>query len=191
VKAEGTEGAAGAEGAAVKAEGAAGAEGAESAATSNMNKRALSKDDIKEIDAIDSKGTRWKAYLIRKFAFPDSQDMNMVHFMGWTTWADEFIPASEEQKRILPRDEKSITGQNSKFDKTIDDVIKLYKDVDMEKMEMKAKDNAEELKEDATPVKSSASATAAAAAASAAAAAAASAAAAAAPPPVLVPTAAG
>ena len=154
-----------------------------------MNKRALSKDDIKEIDAIDSKGTRFKAYLIRKFAFPDSQDMNMVHFMGWATWADEFIPASEEQKRILPRDEKSKTGQNSRFDKTIDDVMKLYQDVDMEKMEMKAKDKAEELKEDATPVKSSASAASATAAAAAAATAAATAAAA--PPPVLVPTAAG
>jgi hypothetical protein len=191
VKAEGTEGAAvtaegtaGAEGAA----GAAGAEGAEGAATSNMNKRALSKDDIKEIDAIDSRGARWKAYLIRKFAFPDSQDMNMVHFMGWATQADEFIPASEEQKRILPRDEKSKTGQWSKFDKTIDDVIKLYKDVDMEKMEMKAKDNAEELKEDATPAKSSASA---ASAASAAAAAAAAAAATAAAHPVSIATAAG
>ena len=193
--AEGKEGAAvkaeGAEGAAVNAEGAEGAEGgavkaegAESAATSNMNKRALSKDDIKEIDAIDSKGTRFKAYLIRKFAFPDSQDMNMVHFMGWATWADEFIPAAEEPKRILPRDENSKTGQNQRFDKTIDDVMKLYQDVDMEKMEMKAKEKAAELKEDATPAKSGA-------AASAAAATAAAAAATAAPPPALVPTAAG
>ena len=206
VKAEGAEGkegaavkAEGAEGAAVNAEGAEGAEGgavkaegAESAATSNMNKRALSKDDIKEIDAIDSKGARWKAYLIRKFAFPDLQDMNMVHFMGWATWADEFIPAAEEPKRILPRDENSKTGQNQRFDKTMDDVMKLYKDVDMEKMEMKAKEKAAELKEDATPVKSSASAASATAAAAAAAtAAAATAAATAAPPPALVPTAAG
>jgi hypothetical protein len=183
----------GAEGAAAKTEGgeakAEGTAGNESTATSNMNKRALSKDDIKEIDAIGSSGARWKAYLIRKFAFPDSQDMNMVHFMGWATQADEFIPASEEQKRILPRDETSKTGQWSKFDKTMDDVMKLYKDVDMEKMEMKAKDKVEELKEDATPVKSSASA--ASATAAAAAAAAATAAAAAAPPSVLVPTAAG
>ena len=116
-----------------------------------MNKRPLSKDDIKEIDAFDSKRNRYKAYLIRKFAFSDLPDMNLVHFMGWGTPTDEYIPEPEAQNtnnpdksRILPRDDKSKTGNGGMADKTIDDVMKLYKDENMSILEGKAKAQAEE-----------------------------------------------
>ena len=168
--------------AAVKAEGeeAKGAEAeteaATAAATANTNTRPLTKEDIEEIDAIDSFGLRYKAYLIRRFKFKDEPDVNMVHFMGWGTETDEFISATEEQKRILPRDEKSKTGQGQ-LDKTIDDVMKLYKNVDMTKMESKAMEKSAEMKERNAPAAPAASAPAAPAAAAAAAAAASAAAA--------------
>ena len=148
------------------------AEGNEAAAaaadrnTATMNKQPLSKDDIKEIDAIDTRGTRWKAYLIRKFGFPGLQNINLVHFMGWGTQSDEYIP--EPEAKILPRDEKSPTGGTGIKDKTIDNVITLYKDVDMSTMEGKAKETAEEYKKEHKELGPAASAAAAAAAAAAA-----------------------
>jgi hypothetical protein len=168
--AEGAEGEAakGAEGEAAKGaegEAAKGAEGEKATAVSesdksavgiksndaDMNKRPLSKDEIKEIDAIDSHRNKYKAYLIRKFAFSDLPDMNLVHFMGWGTPTDEYIPEPEahntnntEKSRILPRDDKSKTGNGGMADKTIDDVMKLYKDENMSILEGKAKAQAEE-----------------------------------------------
>ena len=161
------EGAEGAEGEEAKAEGeeAKGAEAETEAATAavNTNTRPLTKEDIEEIDAIDSFGLRYKAYLIRRFKFKDEPDVNMVHFMGWGTETDEFISATEEQKRILPRDEKSKTGQGQ-LDKTIDDVMKLYNNVDMTKMESKAMEKSAEMKERNAPAASAPAAAAAAAA---------------------------
>ena len=169
-KKEGAEGEeAKAEGEEAKAEGeeAKGAEAeteaATAAATANTNTRPLTKEDIEEIDAIDSFGLRYKAYLIRRFKFKDEPDVNMVHFMGWGTETDEFISATEEQKRILPRDEKSKTGQGQ-LDKTIDDVMNLYKNVDMTKMESKAMEKSAEMKERNAPAASAPAAAAAAAA---------------------------
>ena len=158
-----------AEGDAVKDEGA---EAEAEAAAAAANTRPLTKEDIKEIDATDSFGIRYKAYLIRRFKFKDEPDMNMVHFMGWGTETDEFISATEEQKRILPRDEASKTGQGQ-LDKTIDDVMKLYKNVDMTKMESKAMEKSAEMKEQNAPAAAPAAASAAAAAAASAASAAA------------------
>lgn len=164
--AEGAEGAEGAKGAtegekaaaadAAVASGSAVSENDKSAVglksnDTDMNNRPLSKDDIKEIDAIDSQRNRYKAYLIRKFAFSDLPDMNLVHFMGWGTPTDEYIPEPEAQNtnnpdksRILPRDDKSKTGNGGMADKTIDDVMKLYKDENMSILEGKAKAKAEE-----------------------------------------------
>lgn len=71
----------------------------------------------------------------------------MVHFMGWGTATDEFIPDSEAEKRILPRDETSKTGQGAGQD-TIDQIMKIYEKVDMSKMESKAKEAAEEYKKE-------------------------------------------
>ena len=117
---------------------------APSAGTSaKTNKNPVTKDDIKEIDAVNSRGDRWKAYLVKQFIFRDLQDMNLVHFMGWGKQSDEFIPEPEARSRILPRDEKTSTGQGI-TDKTIDDVLKLYKDVDMAKLESQAIAESEE-----------------------------------------------
>jgi uncharacterized protein YccT (UPF0319 family) len=69
--------------------------------------------------------------------------MNLVHFMGWGKQSDEFIPEPEARSRILPRDDKTGTGQGMS-DKTIDDVLKLYKDVDMAKLESEAMAESEE-----------------------------------------------
>ena len=165
------EAAKGAEGAAKGADGAAakGAEGEKAAAVSesdksavgiksndaDMNKGPLSKDEIKEIDAIDSQRNKYKAYLIRKFAFSDLPDMNLVHFMGWGIPTDEYIPEPEahntnntEKSRILPRDDKSKTGNGGVTDKTIDDVMKLYQDENMSILEGKAKAQSEEYKKE-------------------------------------------
>ena len=116
------------------------------AATPSSDDKDKDKDnEIKEIDAIDSYGYRYKAYLIKKFSFPELEDMNLVHFMGWGTATDEFIPESEASTRILPRDDKSNTGQAPDQD-TIEKIMKIYKKVDMTKMESKAKEKAEEYK---------------------------------------------
>jgi len=113
----------------------------------NPNTAKISKDDIKEIDAVDSQGNRYKSYLVRKFSFPGLENMNMVHFMGWGTATDEFIPDSEADKKILPRDETSKTGQSTGQD-TIDQIMKIYEKVDMANMESKAKEAAEEYKKE-------------------------------------------
>ena len=125
--------------------------------------------DIKEVDAIDSRGTKYKAYVIKRFTFPDiqNQEMILVHFMGWNESSDEFIPASEESKRILPRDSASLTGQNSRLDDTIDKVKAIYTKEVMAKKEEKAKEKALELLDTAAPPSANADSTAAAAAATA------------------------
>ena len=108
---------------------------------------------------------------MKQFIFRDLQDMNLVHFMGWGKQSDEFIPEPEAQSRILPRDETTLTGQGI-TDKTIDDVLKLYKDVDMAKLEGEAMAMAEEYKKNQEEVSATRAAAAAAAAAASAAAAA-------------------
>ena len=135
--------------------------------------------DIKEVDALDSKGNKYKAYVIKRFTFPDIQNQEMihVHFMGWNEIYDEFIPASEESKRIFPRDSASLTGQNSRLDDTIDKIKAIYTKEVMAKKEEKAKEKARELLDTAAPPSANANSTAAAAAAAAAATAAAMAAA--------------
>jgi hypothetical protein len=73
--------------------------------------------------------------------------------MGWGTPTDEYIPEPEahntnntEKSRILPRDVTSKTGTGGIADKTIDEVMKLYKDENMSILEGKAKAKAEEYK---------------------------------------------
>ena len=116
----------------------------------NTNTRPLSKDDIKEIDAIDSQGERYKAYLVRKFNFSDLEDMNMVHFIGWGKETDEYIPDSEatntENPKILKRNNTTKTGNGGITDMTIDDFMNLYKNDDMAKLEGTARAKAEEYK---------------------------------------------
>jgi hypothetical protein len=125
--------------------------------------------DIKEVDAIDSRGTRFKAYVIRRFPFPPpGQDMILVHFMGWNESSDEFIPASEESKRILPRESKTITGSYIKLDDTVEKVKKIYTDEVMKVKETKAKEALDKFMED-YPATSAAAAAATAAAMAAAA----------------------
>jgi len=128
--------------------------------------------DIKEVDAIDSKGNKYKAYVIKRFTFPDiqNQEMILVHYMGWNEIYDEIIPASEDSKRIFPRDSASLTGQNSKSDDTIDKVNFIYTKEVMAKKEEKAKEKAYELLDTAAPSSANADSTAAAAAAATAAA---------------------
>ena len=125
------------------------------AATSvNTNIEPLKKEQIKEIDAINTLGIPWKAYLIRKFIFNDKdkdlENMNLVHLMGFGTASDEYIPESEESKRIFERGaNKNITpsiGQNSNMDDTIDKVVTLYQSEDMAKLEEKAREKAKEYK---------------------------------------------
>ena len=125
------------------------------ATTENSNLQPLTKDQIKEVDAIDSLGNPYKAYVIRKFIFDDKsndlKNINLVHFMGWGTGSDEYIPEPESGKRIFNRGENTKitpkTGQNTSFDDTLDKVMKLYEKEDMAKLEEKARKKAEEYKE--------------------------------------------
>ena len=126
------------------------------ATTENSNLGPLTKDQIKEVDAIDSRGNPYKAYVIRKFIFDDKsndlKNINLVHFMGWGTGSDEYIPEPESGKRIFNRGENTtitpMTGQNTSFDDTLDKVMKLYEKEDMAKLEEKARKKAEEYKEE-------------------------------------------
>ena len=105
-------------------------------------------DEIKEVDAIDSRGTRFKAYVIKRYPFPPpGQDLILVHFMGWNESSDEFIPASEESTKILPRDSKTITGSYIQLDDTIDKVKQIYTEEVMKKKAEKAKEESKELSE--------------------------------------------
>ena len=116
----------------------------------NPNLLPLNKEKIEEIDAIDSQGNAYKAYLIRRFIFKDLQDINLVHFMGWDTAFDEYIPEPEASKRIFKRGENTKiqpnTGQMPKDDDTLDKVMTLYAKEDMAKLEEKAKKKAEKYK---------------------------------------------
>ena len=122
-----------------------------SATTENPNLQPLTKDQIKEVDAIDSFNNRYKAYVIRKFIFDDKQkdlqNINLVHFMGWGTDTAGYIPDSESATRILDRDENTKTGQNTYVDDTVEKVTELYNELDMATLEEKARKKAEEYKE--------------------------------------------
>ena len=110
----------------------------------------LTKDQIKEIDAIDSNNVAYKGYLIRQFKFDGGlPPMNLVHFMGWGKGYDEYIPESEASTRIFERGKYDkqpapITGQETGRDDTLDMVMKLYENDDMAKLEEKAKEKAQE-----------------------------------------------
>ncbi len=117
----------------------------------NPNVLPLKKEKIEEIDAIDSLGNAYKAYLIRRFIFKDLQDINLVHFMGWGTASDEYIPEPQASTRIFKRGENTKiqpkTGSYTSVDDTLDKVMTLYAKEDMAKLEEKAKAKAEEYKE--------------------------------------------
>jgi hypothetical protein len=116
----------------------------------NPNLLPLTKDQIKEIDAIDSNNVAYKGYLIRQFKFDGGlPPMNLVHFMGWGKGYDEYIPESEASTRIFERGKYDkqpapITGQDKGRDDTLDMVMKLYENDDMAKLEEKAKEQAQE-----------------------------------------------
>jgi hypothetical protein len=119
-------------------------------ADKNPNLLPLTKDQIKEIDAIDSNNVAYKGYLIRQFKFDGGlPPMNLVHFMGWGKGYDEYIPESEASTRIFERGKYDkqpapITGQDKGRDDTLDMVMKLYENDDMAKLEEKAKEKAQE-----------------------------------------------
>lgn len=116
----------------------------------NPNVLPLKKEKIEEIDAIDSLGNAYKAYLIRRFIFKDLQDINLVHYMGWGTASDEYIPEPQASTRIFKRGENTKiqpkTGSHTSVDDTLDKVMTLYAKEDMAKLEEKAKAKAEEYK---------------------------------------------
>jgi hypothetical protein len=120
-------------------------------ASVNPNLVPLQKENIEEVDAIDSLGNAYKAYLIRRFIFKDLQDINLVHFMGWGTASDEYIPGPQASTRIFKRGENNKiqpkTGQNTMYDDTLDKVMTLYANENMAKLEEKAKIKAEEYKQ--------------------------------------------
>jgi len=124
------------------------------AAAQNPNLLPLTQDQIKEIDAVDSNGTAYKAYLIRKFKFDGGlPTMNLVHFMGWGKGYDEYIPEPKASTRIFERGKYDkqpapITGQEKGRDDTLDLVMKLYEKDDMAKLEGKARTAAQEYKDD-------------------------------------------
>ena len=119
-------------------------------AVKNSNLLPLTKDQIKEIDAIDSNNVAYKGYLIRQFKFDGGlPSMNLVHFMGWGKGYDEYIPESEASTRIFERgkydkEPAPITGQDKGGDDTLDMVMKLYEKVDMTILEETAKKKAQE-----------------------------------------------
>lgn len=122
---------------------------ASSTAVKNSNLLPLTKDQIKEIDAIDSNNVAYKGYLIRQFKFDGGlPSMNLVHFMGWGKGYDEYIPESEASTRIFERGKYDkqpapITGQDKGRDDTLDMVMKLYENDDMAKLEETAKKKAQ------------------------------------------------
>lgn len=117
----------------------------------NPNVLPLKKEKIEEIDAIDSLGNAYKAYLIRRFIFKDLQDINLLHFMGWGTASDEYIPEPQASTRIFKRGENTKiqpkTGSYTSAHDTLDKVMALYVKEDMAILEEKAKEKAEEYKE--------------------------------------------
>jgi hypothetical protein len=119
----------------------------------NPNLQPLTKDQIKEIDAIDSNRTAYKGYLIRQFKFDGGlPPMNLVHFMGWGKGYDEYIPEPEASARIFERGKYDkqpapITGQEKGRDDTLDMVMALYETDNMATLEEKAKKAAQEYKD--------------------------------------------
>ena len=120
----------------------------------NPNLPPLTKDQIKEIDAVDSKGTAYKGYLIRQFKFDDGlPPINLVHFMGWGKVNDEYIPEPEASARIFERGKYNkqpapITGQETGRDDTLDMVMVLYEKDDMAKLEEEARTAAQKYKDE-------------------------------------------
>ena len=120
----------------------------------NPNLLPLTKDQIKEIDAVDSGRTAYKGYLIRQFKFDDGlPTMNLVHFMGWGKGNDEYIPEPEASARIFDRGKYNkqpapITGQEKGRDDTLDMVMALYENDDMVILEEKARTEAQKYKDE-------------------------------------------
>ena len=120
----------------------------------NPNLLPLTKDQIKEIDAIDSGRTAYKGYLIRQFKFDDGlPPINLVHFMGWGKNYDEYIPEPEASARIFERGKYDkqpapITGQEKGRDDTLDMVMALYEKDNMAILEEKARTAAQEYKDE-------------------------------------------
>jgi hypothetical protein len=120
----------------------------------NPNLLPLTKDQIKEIDAVDSGRTAYKGYLIRQFKFDDGlPPINLVHFMGWGKVNDEYIPEPEASARIFERGKYDkqpapITGQEKGRDDTLDMVMALYENDDMAILEEKARTAAQEYKDE-------------------------------------------
>jgi hypothetical protein len=125
----------------------------EESTVKNPNLQPLTKDQIKEIDAIDSNRTAYKGYLIRQFKFDGGlPPMNLVHFMGWGKGYDEYIPEPEASARIFERGKYDkqpapITGQEKGRDDTLDMVMALYETDNMATLEEKAKKAAQEYKD--------------------------------------------
>ena len=111
------------------------------------------KEEIKEVDARDSLGNWYKAYIIKHFKFdvvPELPEMLKVHFVGWGVGNDENIPVVKEAERIRPRTPDAKTGQliTTQKDDTIDGVIALYTENEMTRSKEKAEAEAREFKQD-------------------------------------------
>jgi len=111
------------------------------------------KEEIKEVDARDSLGNWYKAYIIKHFKFdvvPELPEMLKVHFVGWGVGNDENIPVVKEAERIRPRTPDAKTGQliATQKDDTIDGVIALYTENEMTRSKEKAEAEAREFKQD-------------------------------------------
>lgn len=110
------------------------------------------KEEIKEVDARDSLGNWYKAYIIKHFKFdvvPELPEMLKVHFVGWGVDTDENIPVVKEAERIRSRTPDAKTGQLiDQKDNTIDGVIALYTEIEMTRSKEKAEAEAREFKQD-------------------------------------------
>ena len=110
------------------------------------------KEEIKEVDARDSVGNWYKAYIIKRFNFDDDQKlpaMLRVHFVGWGIDTDEYIPVVKQKERIKPRTPDAKTGQLTGLkDTTVDGVIALYTETEMNNSKGKAEEAAKKFKED-------------------------------------------
>lgn len=117
-------------------------------------------DEIEEISAESRERDVYKAYIIKRYKFPTSPEVVLVHFMGWGIDADELIPY--KSSRIQTRNESSKVGPlKSLKDTTKEDVLKLYTEERIkfyvEKAEELSKEASDEIK---TPAQAKAQATA-------------------------------
>jgi hypothetical protein len=93
--------------------------------TEHDNTSAPTPEEIEEVGA-ESKGTDYKAYIIKRFQFPKSVEIALVNFMGWGTGNDELMAIKDP--RILVRKDNMKEGprQHKINDTTKEDVAKLY-----------------------------------------------------------------